>query len=294
VTKRGKCLVAGAGAALLAAWSATQLVLTHRYWTMFADWRTAKDQLFAQSHPQFPMQPFVVHTRYWVEPALACVVSALACTAIAALLVRGGRRWWALLIAVLPAANALWGWQDDQTFGAGWTQWPGSGLVAESRHWTAWLVTGVVVDTLVLVAIATALVFVVPVRQTKGAGLPWRVLPALVVLGGWWLMRNPLPDRVHEIWLVEATAYVLAVGLLVTCTSHWLSRAVGIFVVLPFCALATSTGAVTSTSFPGLLHHDAFALATVAWMLAAAQLQARNSEGSARSAATSAMNWEPS
>lgn len=261
-------VLAGAVGLLMVSWSAAQFALSHRYWSMFVDWRAAKDQLFVQTHPSFPMHRMTLLTRYWVQPAVGSIAALLALSLVAALLVRGGWRWWALLVTAMPAANLLWGWRDSRTFGAGWIQWPGSGLVPASTHTTAWLVGGVVVDTLLVALVATALVLVVPARPSAPSrGQLWRVAPVLVVLAGWWLMRNPLPDRLAAIWLVQALAYVLVLGLLCVSSLPLATRGLATLVVLPFCASATATAVLSGDGAPGLVHHDAFALATAIWIV---------------------------
>lgn len=268
-------VLAGAVGLLIASWSAAQLALSHRYWSMFVDWRAAKDQLFVQTHPSFPMHRMTLLARYWVQPAVGSIATLLALTLTAALLVRGGRRWWALLVTVMPAANLLWGWRDGRTLGAGWVQWPGSGLVPESTHTAAWLVAGIVVDTLLVAGVATAMVLLVPVRPSVPPhGQLWRVAPVLVVLAGWWLMRHPLPDRFAAIWLVQAMAYVLVVGLICVSSLPLATRALAVLVVLPFCVSATATAALSGDGVPGLVHHDAFALAAATWILGGAWLTA--------------------
>jgi hypothetical protein len=139
--------------------------------------------------------------------------------------------------------------------GAGWVQLSNDRL-------TTWLFTGAVVDTLVVAAIAVALVLALRPTDAPASVELLRSLPPMIVLAGWWLMRHPLPERIDEIWLVQALAFVFAAAL-----------------------LATSSLPTVGT----LLHHAAFAAATAAWMLGAAQLQARNKDGSASRAAMSAM-----
>lgn len=287
MTKRGKWLLAGAGVVALA-WSALQLILTHRLAVAFYDQSIVGCARMVREHPSahcYPLPP--VSTGDWLPYAATSIAILAALATTAALLVRGGRRWWALLIIAMPAANLLWGWQDWRPLGSGWMQLSRGSL-------TTWVAAGIATDTAVVALIAAALIAAIrptdrPLRDRRALA---RVVPPVMVLAGWWIMRHPLPDQVDKIWLVQAAAFVLAAGLLATCALPLWARSGAVLVVLPVTALPIYTEAVGFGSLSAVLHAAAVAAGTAGFVVAAAavsrQLQVRNNAGSASNAPTSA------
>ena len=258
---RGKWAVAAAGA-LVAAWAGLQLFLTHRLAADFRAKSLANCAGFLREHPTGTCQPIgPVSANDWLPYAVSSIVVLLALAGVAALLVRGGRRWWSLIVAALPAANFFYGWQDPRLLGAGWIQLTGNDL-------TRWLLTGVIVDTLVVTVIAATLAFAV---RTVATPLParqlLRVIPPMLVLAGWWTMRHPLPSQVDKIWLVQGLAFVLGTGLLVTSGLTLWTRTLGVLVLLPLCTLPIYSGAVGFGSFAGVGRRALFALGTAAMVV---------------------------
>lgn len=259
MSTRGRVL--GAAATVFVAWSGAQLWLTHRLaWAAYH--KDAADLYrLVRLHPtDHVVMPQPVQPRFWLVPGLASVLTALALVAVAALLVRGGRRWWALVVTAAPAANFWYGWEDGRALGNGWVQ-------LTRDHLVRWEVTGTIVDTAMLALVVAALVATVPRRTTAGPIGPvlLRALAPMVVLFGWWQMRNPLPDQVHEIWLIQALAWVLLVALLADAELPLSVRAGAVFVVLPFGSLGTTWSALLGDNGIRWLHHDLFAAAVVAY-----------------------------
>jgi hypothetical protein len=291
MTKRGKWLVGGAGLIGLA-WSGLQLFLTHRLAAAYYDRSIGGCARFVHERPGatcYPLHPVALGD--WLPYAATSIAILLALAATATLLVRGRRRWWALLVTAMPAANLLWGWQDWRPLGTGWMQLSGSP--------TTWIVAGIITDTAVVGVIALAIVFAIsPTDRPAGRPSPalatlGRAVPPVVVLTGWWLMRHPLPDQVDRIWLAQATAFVLAAALLATCRLSPRTRALVVLVVLPLTALPVYTEATGFGSLSIVLHAAALAAGTAVYVLGAPalrrQLQLRNKDGSASNAPTSAM-----
>jgi hypothetical protein len=283
VTHRGRVLLAGAGL-IVAAWSALQLFLTHRLAADFYAKSIAGCARFVREHPDGTCYPLSPVTRGdWLPYALASIAVLLALAATAAILVRGGGRLAPLIVAAMPAANFLGAWHDGRMLGAGWVQLSDNNL-------TSWTVTGMVVDTAVVTIVVLVLMFAV--RPADRPRVPYagllRVVPPAVVLSGWWLMRHPIPERLDEIWLVQALAFTLAVGLV------WLSglplrvRALGTIVVLPLTTWPISNAAVGSRTMADVVHHAAFAAGTAAMVVGLPRLIAalRSSRSSRTAAAT--------
>jgi hypothetical protein len=283
VTHRGRVLLAGTGL-LVAVWSALQLWLTHRLAAAFYAKSIAGCAQFVREHPDgkcYPLSP--VTSGDWLPYALASIAVLVALAATAAILVRGGRRSAALIVAAMPAANFLGAWHDGRMLGAGWVQLSDDNL-------TSWTVAGMVVDTAVVTIVVLALMLTVrPADRSRAraAGL-LRVVPPAVVLTGWWLMRHPLPERLDEIWLVQALAFTLAVGLLwLSGLSLWV-RALGTLVVLPLTTWPIGNAAIGSRSMGEVVHHAAFAAGTAAMVVGLPRLIAalRSSRSSRPAAAT--------
>ena len=281
---RGRWLLSGAGIMALS-WAVLQLFLTHRLAASFFHESVTGCARFVREHPSGTCQPLApVSANDWLPYAVTSIVVLLALAGVAALLVRGGQRRWTMLVAALPAANLLGGWHDPRLLGAGWTQLSGNSL-------TRWLVVGSIVDTLVVVAVAAAFAVALrPVAHARpGRGL-LRVIPPMLVLAGWWVMRHPLPTRVDEIWLVQALAFVLAAALLSISALHPRLRAVGVLIVLPLCTLPIYSEAVGLGSFTSVGRRALFAFGTAAMVIGLPRLVAplRDRDAGERPAAATA------
>lgn len=260
MTGRARTAVTGAAAVTFLAWSAVQLWLTHRLAVDVHHQMVVNRQAFLARFPSglaSPVPP--ASAREWVLPALAGILTVLALAIVAGALARGGRGRWALIVAVVPAANVWRGWEDGRPLGFGWTQ-------MSDRHLTAWTLTGTAVDTALLLALAFAAIAVVGRPGARARVDVMRAVPPALVLIGWWAVRNPMPDQVHQIWLVQALAWVLAVALLARCDLPPAVRAGVVLLVLPFGAVGTTLSALAGDAGTRWLHHDLFALAVVAYV----------------------------
>lgn len=270
MTTRGKWLLATSGVLVLT-WSTLQLFLTHRLADRFYAMSIAGCARMSREHPGttcVPLRP--VAAGDWLPYAATSIVVLLALCAVAALLVRGGHRWSALLVTALPAANLLGGWRDPaHMLGAGWTQ-------VSDNHLRTWTVAGAVVDTTVIAFVVVALV--ASIRPASRRDLSYwpmlRVVPPLVVLVGWWAMRHPLPDIVDKIWLLQAVSFVTAAGLLCTSRTPAWQRAVGVVVVLPLCSIPIYSEAKGFGSLGPVTHHALFAVGTAAMVVGLPRLLA--------------------
>ena len=259
MNSRGKGLF-GAIGAIVVAWSALQLFLTHRLSAAFFHESVAHCAEMKERLPASRCYPLAaVRLGDWLPYAVTSIVVLLALSAVAAMLVRGGYRWWSAVVIALPAANLYSGGREVSRFlGPGWVQ-------LSDRQLTTWLFTGAVVDTFVITAVAVAMMLAVrPTARGLGSTVQLlRCAPPMIVLGGWWLMRHPLPERLDEIWLLQALAFVVAAALLATSALHLWTRAVGVLLVLPLCGIPIYSEATGPGSFLGaMLHHAAFAGAT--------------------------------
>lgn len=290
MTKRGKWLTGGGMAALIGSWFGAQLLLLrHAQIAMFHDEVRHYHQFLAM-HPTYPpLPPIPVHTRWWLQPAAESLVALVACAVVAAVIAAGGRRLWALLPAAFPLTLFL-GVGDGNSLGLGWMQ--------PFRHLVVWLRTGAAVDALAVAALAVLLSMLLPRRRATMSLAPavLRTLPIAVIAFGYWYVGHPFPDDHDRLFVARTLLLVLAAAVIATLQLPLAVRVLTLFVV-PFVDPNLSDGLIGGyTSWMTYLHHVGVGAATLLYVLGApylvkkAQDQARNNDGSARSAATSAMN----
>ena len=292
MTTRGKW-IAGSGLGLVVgAWFTAQLLLARSGVLAMhrdeLDWRhrtrlVHPDAVFA------PVQP--VHWRYEVFLSVASLAAMLACAVVAAGLVLGGRRAWAVGLTAAAPLTYFLGRGDANSLGLGW------GL--HINHMQMWLDAGAVVDAIVVVALTGLLIALLPHRTAEVPLAPaiLRTLPIAVVAFGYWLIGNPLPDTHARFFVTRALLLILAAAVIATARLPLVARALTLLVV-PFVDPTMADGLIQGYGTWGTyLNHVAVAAATGAYVLGVpallSQLQARNSAGSASSAARSARNCEP-
>jgi hypothetical protein len=258
-----------AAAAVVAAWSGAQFWLAHRaVAALRADSQRSYRFFLTQSrvlhvpsgqHIAPPQPAYIAPDSLWIRAGIESALGALLVLAVAAALIRGGRRWVALLILAIPLANVLDGLDNGPLLGIGWNQ------LGPSSH--AWLALGFAVDSLLLLAVTALLIRALPPRlgRMSAAVAVTRALPPLLVLAGWWLAHAQLVDPVNRAWLAQAVAFVLIAALLAGSSLPLAGRATVILGVLPMCVPGMLDDLIGSGShFDALtyLHHAAFAAAT--------------------------------
>lgn len=290
MTKRGKWLAGGGMVALIGGWFGAQLLLLrHAQIAMFHE-EVHRYHLFLAMQPTYPPPPPVpVHTQWWLQPAAESLVALVACAVVAAVIAAGGRRLWALLPAAFPLTLFL-GVGDGNSLGLGWMQ--------PFQHLVTWLRAGAAVDAATVAALAVLLSVLLPRRiaTTSLAPAVLRTLPIAVIAFGYWYVGHPFPDDHDRLFVTRTLLLVLATAVIATLRLPLAFRVLALFVV-PFADPNLTDGLMGGyTSWMTYLHHVGVAAATLLYVLGAPYLvqkvqdHARNSDGSASGAATSAMN----
>lgn len=240
---RGKWASAAAAACLVAAWATGQVLL--------------------ERHAVFAMQESEpVHTRWWLLPSVESLIALAACALVAAVVVTGGRRPWAMLPAAFPLTLLL-GVGDGNSLGLGWMQ--------PFQHMFAWLRAGAVVDAAVVVAVALLLGIGLPRRRatTPLASAVLRTLPIAVIAFGYWYVGHPLPDDHDRLFIARSLLLVLAAAVIATLELPLAVRALTLF-VLPFADPTMSDGLIGGyTNWSTYLDHVGVGAATMTYVLGA-------------------------
>jgi hypothetical protein len=252
--------------AILATWSVAQFWLCrHALQAINAQAWLNVDRLEV-AHPGLILHVRALPSSLWMRAGLESVAGVVLPTIVALFLVAGGRKWLAAAVAAYPLANVLGGFHDGSPLGLGWQQ-PDS-----FRNWFAY---GVVIDTLLLVLVVGLMVSAMPERS-EPIPTRWafaRVIPAVIVLAGWWVTRHPSPDAHDWVWLGDAITFVVVAALLADCALPIAARAFAIGLVLPL-----STGTILNDliaphqiGFPAMyfLHHTLIALGTALYVVVA-------------------------
>lgn len=255
--------------AILSLWTTAQFWLC---WHAEAFLNAAAGSTASQFQSSHPGVFVIVHqlpTTLWMRAGLESVAGVLLPTIVAVFLVAGGRRWLAMAVAAYPLSSVLGGFHGGESLGLGWAQ------PTAVRLWFAY---GVAVDTALLILVVGLLVSAMPARESA-LPIRWgftRVVPVVITLTGWWVMRHPAPTAHDWVWLGDAVTFALVAALLADSDLPIASRAVAIGLVLP---LATGTIlndliAPHQIGFPAMyfLHHTLIASATAAYVLGAPKL----------------------
>lgn len=248
MVRRARAARVTAAAVLVTGWCVVQLLLCNR---------------IAAGYRGHVFPPF--SGLQLAEPSMLAMV---ALAVLAAALVGGGRSWWALLVAGMPASSVVgWFW-DGEPLGIGWAQ--NSAAIRE------WLAIGTAIDTLWLLAIAALLLGGLPRRDAAMPArtvLP-RLIPVVVVLVGWWVTHRDYGDPDDRVWIVQATLALVVVGLLAGSGLPLWARAAAIL-GLPILAYPiTANSVIHRVDGMQVGHHMLFLAATAVYVAGVPWLQA--------------------
>jgi hypothetical protein len=275
-------LALSAAVVIIATWSALQFWLAHRGFAFMDAQAHARTALWYSEHPGMHLTVTYVPSSYWVDAGIESVVALLLVLAVAVALAVGGRRWWTLLVAALPATVAVGRFEDGTSIGQGWQQ-PTNAL-------QTWFGVGVAVDTVTLLLLATLIVLALPrfgvrgsagstatTRSTSAVSALFRAAPAAVILVGWWLARHPIADPVDRLWIAQAVVWVVLVALVASSSLPSVARLGVVVVVMPllsFTVIADFVGGI-GHPFDGTryLHHLATAAGIAAYVVGVPALQ---------------------
>ncbi|HVY08963.1 MAG TPA: hypothetical protein VHB18_02310 [Mycobacteriales bacterium] len=248
---------------VLSIWTIGQFVLC---WDAFRDIQLAVHAQASRIEFNNPHVYVLVRdlpSNLWVRAGLESVAAVVLPTVVAVFLIAGGRRWLAATVAAYPLANVLGGFHDGTPLGLGWDQ------TRATRDWFAY---GVAIDSLLLVLIVALLIRAMPERKTVEP-MRWRfarVVPVVIVLAGWWVMRHPAPTAHDWVWLGDAVTFLLVAALLADTTLPVAAKLFVVGLVLPL-----STGTILDDlvapgriGFPAIyfLHHTLVAVATAVYV----------------------------
>jgi hypothetical protein len=256
---------------VVVAWSGLQLWLTHRAVAALEAHDRAAHARLAALHARHLAPVMAIPDSVWVRAGVESSAAMILLVAMIAALVIGGRSRWAALLAAVPGAVVLGGFQDGASLGLGWDQ-PTSSV----RHW---LMAGTAVDTAVALALAAFVVQALP-RPAASASARWtlvRAAPVVVVLTGWWVMRNQYDEPVDRIWLARAVVFVVMAALLARSSLRLAARAVVVTVGLPLCWFGVLDAVIGGGAFPvaGVVHHALVAVVTGLYVAAVPAVLAR-------------------
>jgi hypothetical protein len=249
--------------AILTVWTTAQFWLCRHALQMINFEALTAAQRFEARHPGLVVHVRPLPNSLWLRAGLDSVAAVLLPTIVALFLVAGGRRWLAGAVAAYPLANVLGAFHGGMSLGLGWEQ---------PTTVRAWFAYGVVIDTALLLLVVALLVSAMPDRR-EAVPTRWaftRVVPVVIVLAGWWVMRHPSPSAHDWVWLGDAITFVLVAALLADCALPVAVRAAAIGLVLPL-----STGTILNDliaphqlGFPAIyfLHHTLIALGTAVYV----------------------------
>jgi hypothetical protein len=267
----------GAALAVYAAWCAGQFWVAHRWIGQVnavnrievarvraLDARRLAAGLSTFGSPVRNATP--IPTSRWLQAGLEGVVAMVLVLALGAALVSGGRRWWSLIVALLPAAVVVAKFQDGSAIGSVWSSF----LI----HTERWMVVGAIVDTLAVAVIVSLLVVAVP-RDRAAVPAPTTLLRAAlpaVILLGWWLIQNPVDaDGSRKIWIAPAIIWVIAFALLASSSLPVVPKLVVLLVIAPYLSvtmldelIGVPGPTVDTTQF---VHHMRFAAGLTAYVV---------------------------
>jgi hypothetical protein len=248
---------------LVGGWYAAQLLLAHHAVVAMHEDDIRWQRRMRLLHPDAvfgPVQP--IHVRFWLLPATSSALALLACVAVAAALVVGGRRLWALLLVGAAPLSYFLGRGDANSLGLGWVQ--------PFSHMQTWLTAGAVVDAIVVVAATVLLIAALPHRAPVVPLAPavLRTLPIAIVAFGYWLIGNPLPDTHARLFITRALLLILAAAVIATARLPLVVGMLTLF-TMPFADPTMVDGLIRGYATWGTyLNHVAVAGATAAYVLA--------------------------
>jgi hypothetical protein len=304
---RGRLLAAAI--AVYAAWSGFQTWLAYRGVKGFdafnrtqavrfheLEAKRAAAGLPAMSSPIH--NPIPIPTSRWIHSGVESAVAMALVLALGTALVLGGRRWWSLIVALIPAVVIVGKFQDGYSVGQGWT--------FTLTHYEGRLAAGVLVDALTIAAIVALLIKALP-RDAAPVSAPTALLrgtlPA-VVLFGWWLIQNPVDaDASRKVWVAQAVVWVLALALLASSSLLLVPKVLVTLVIAPYMSVTMLDDLVggygNSIDTTQFVHHMLVASGVMAWVVALPALvktqdQLTSCQGSASIPARSRRNSLPS
>ena len=253
-------------AAILTAWATEQFWLCrHAVQTLKLTALSTASQ-FEATHPGVIVHINPVSSTLWLRAGLESVGQVILPTIVAIFLVAGGRRWLAATVAAYPLCNVLGAFHGGPSLGLGW----------EQPTWVhLWFTYGVFVDTALLMLVVALIVKSIP-EQPEAAAIRWgftRVIPAVIVLAGWWVTRHPSPTSHDWVWLGEAVSFMLVAALLTDSNLPVGGRVVAIGLILPLTTgtILNDLVAPHQIGFPAMyfLHHALIALGVAAYVAGA-------------------------
>lgn len=201
----------------------------------------------------------------WIEAGAESAVAMALVLALGTALVLGGRRWWSLTVALIPAAVVVGRFLDGTSVGAVWAS-----LLSNTERWSA---IGVAVDTAAVTVIVALLVLAVPREApalSASNALIRGALPA-VILVGWWLIQNPVDaDGSRRVWIAQAVVWVLALALLANSSLPVVPKAFVALILAPYMSLTMLEDLVgepgTTVDTTQFVHHMLVAAGIVAYV----------------------------
>lgn len=210
-------------------------------------------------------------TSRWLHLGAESAVTMALVLLVGLALVLGGRRWWSLLVALIPAAVVAGRFDDGYTLGQGW--------YFTTTHLVARMAIGTAVDTLAIATIMVLLVTAFPRKAAPAAAIPAALRGGLaaVILVGWWLIQNPVDgDGSRKVWLAQAIVWIIALSLIATSGLAIVPKVVVTPVIAPYLSVLMLDDLVGGYGihFDGaqFTHHLLVAAGVVGWVLAAPML----------------------
>jgi hypothetical protein len=253
---------------VLAAWGGLQLWLSHRrveaiHAQLVAGIHRLNALALAQGRPTHPV-PAPDPAEVWVHGGEQSLITALLLTAVAAVLVLGGRRWWAAIVAGVPLANVVGRFQDGTPLGYGWWQ--------EGPSTQTWFAIGAFVDAAMLLTVVALLIRALPAPSIPSLSAAGRGAVAAVVLTAWWIVRIDTTDPDHRVWFAQAVAFILIAALIASSALPFAVRMATVVLVLPIAAMVLTEDIVfvglRRPTFDGMefVHHALVATAVMAYV----------------------------
>lgn len=273
---RGRLLAAAA--ALYVVWCGVQTWLGYRgvreldafERTQVAHLRALEAHRAAAGLPVMstPIHPAVTFpASIWIRAGAVSAVAMMLVLALGASLVLGGRRWWSLSVALIPAAVVVGKFQDGYSVGQAWT--------FTQSHLEGRLAAGSILDALTIAAIVSLFVRALPhepASVTAPTALMRAALPAIILLG-WWLIQNPVDaDGSRKVWIAQAIVWVITLALLASSSLPLVPKVVALLIVAPYLSVTMLDDLIgvpgTTVDTTQFVHHMLFAAGVTIYVTA--------------------------